>query len=131
MFIYAPLFSVLSQYLGAEKTTTGSVLESHMLWKKLTGDASTVVLDLVTFHPHLMASDDGVESIGFTKPLRHIWPKLQTHPTLARPSSGRRLWICPEHLHHQTGLARLPLSMPVQLPYVVERGLVVREKATM
>ncbi len=74
--MYAPLFSVLSQYLGAEKTTIESVLESPMRWEKLTSDASTVVLHLVALHPHLMTSDDGLESICFTKSLRHIWPKL-------------------------------------------------------
>ena len=53
------------------------------------------------------------------KLLRHIRSELHAYATLTGTTAGCGLGICPEHLHHESRLARLPLTMSVQLPDVV------------
>jgi hypothetical protein len=89
------------------------------------------MFDLVTLHPHFVTPNHRLEAIILAKALSDIRPKLQPDPSLARTSSVLWLRICPQHLHHQPALARLPLPMPVQLPNIVQARLVVAEQAAM
>ena len=74
--MYAPLFSVESQYLGAEKTV-GYVRYIHELSQTvLTGYAFAVVLDFVTFHPDLMRPNNGFQAIVVAELFRHIRAEL-------------------------------------------------------
>ncbi len=62
MLIYAPLFSVMSQYLGAEKTgkdTVSIVPRTEFPGLQHTGNALPVVLLLVAVHPDLVTANDG------------------------------------------------------------------------
>ena len=130
----APLFSVMSQYFGAENTAP-HVSNRHANISRgsgfHTGDAPSVVLLLVAIHAHLVAADDGVEAVPLTEPLGDVRAKLQPNTSLAGASSGLVLGIGPEHLHHETGLARLPHLVSIQLPDVVQRDTVVREETAM
>ena len=140
MLIYAPLFSVVSQYFGAEKTAFVLVsIRFHQIrslsfsqigakCRKLTCNTPPIMLDLVPLHPNLVTPNHSLEPILLTKPLRDIGPKLQPDTPLARAPPILRLRIRPQHLHHEAGLPRLPLPMPVQLPDIVETGLVVAEQ---
>jgi hypothetical protein len=83
------------------------------------------VLDFVAFHADLVRSDNGLEAVVLAESLGDIWSELQANAALAGSSSGRGLRVCPEHLHHEAGLAGLSLLEAVQLPYVVECDLVV------
>jgi hypothetical protein len=96
-----------------------------------TSDAFAVVLLLVTIHADLVRTDDSVEAVLVTESLRDIWAELHTHASLAGPSARCSLRVGPQHLHHETGLTRLPLSMSVQLSNVVKSDVVVREEAAM
>ena len=67
MLMYAPLFSVLSQYLGAEKTRHFQLASVAGNWRPLTRNALPVVLFLISFHPHFMATNDGFKAVVLTK----------------------------------------------------------------
>ncbi|KAF2826569.1 hypothetical protein CC86DRAFT_32240, partial [Ophiobolus disseminans] len=95
------------------------------------GDAAAVVLDLIAVHAHLVRPDDCVEAVVLAETLGDVGPELQADAALAGPPAGRRLRICPEHLHHEPGLARLALLEAVELAHVVERDLVVGEQAAV
>jgi hypothetical protein len=60
MLIYAPLFSVLSQYRGAEKTRMLCLVRLHVAQgsQVLTRYTSSIVLHLITFHSHLMTPNN-------------------------------------------------------------------------
>ena len=117
--MYAPLFSVESQYLGAEKTERHQYQILVMWRERLTCDAFAVVFDFVTLHSHFMASDDRVKAIVVAEPLRHIRAKLEADSSLAWAATGLGLRIRPEHFHHEALLARLPLGMSIELSDVV------------
>lgn len=89
------------------------------------GDTSAVVLDFVTLHTDLMRPDNSLKAVVLAEALGDIRAELQTDATLAR--STARLWlrVSPEHLHHQTLLAGLPLVVAVEFPDVVQCDLVV------
>src|SRR6185312_10179103 len=89
------------------------------------------VLDFVTLYTDLVRPDNGLKAVVLAEALGDIRAELQTDATLAR--STARLWlrVSPEHLHHQTLLAGLPLVVAVEFPDVVQCDFVVREETTM
>lgn len=89
MLIYAPLFSVLSQYLGAEKTVTVISQASlvHTKESALTSDTSSIVFNFIALHTNFMTSNDSLEAILFTEPLGDVWTKLHTNTSFARSSA--------------------------------------------
>lgn len=94
-------------------------------------DTASIVLDFVTLHPDFVRPDNGLETVLLAEALRHVRSKLQPNTSLAWSTARRRLWIGPEHLHHQTRLTRLALVMSVQFPDVIESDVVIREETTM
>jgi hypothetical protein len=134
--MYAPLFSVESQYFGAEKTNNNNKRKRLFPHRKerhegLTGYALSVVLLFVSLHAHLVASDNCLQVVLVAELLGNVRPELHPNTTLAWASPWFLLRIGPEHLHHETRLTRLPLLVAVQLPDVVERHVIVREQAAV
>lgn len=111
--MYAPLFSVWSQYLGAEKTGNLLAKAYKQMNLRLTSDALSAVLLLVAIHADFVAANDGVEPVVVAESLGDIGAELHAHSALARASARHGLGVCPKHLHHQTGLAGLPLGVSV------------------
>jgi hypothetical protein len=74
-----------------------------------------------------MAPNDGFQPVLVAKLLGHIWTKLHTDAAFAWAATGFWLWICPQHLHHETRLAGLALLMSVEFPNIVQCHIVVRE----
>lgn len=132
--MYAPLFSVESQYLGAENTNTARQKpeeHNHQPATGLTRYAPPVVLHLVPVHAHLVAPNHRLQPVPLAEPLGDVGPELHADSALAGAPAGLVLRVGPQHLHHQPGLARLPLVVPVQLPDVVQRDGVVREETAV
>lgn len=94
-------------------------------------DATTIVFDLVTAHAHLVGANDSLQAVVFTEALGHIRTKLETDTALAGTAAGLGLRVCPEHLHHQARLARLPLVVAVELADIIQLDLVIGEKTTV
>ncbi len=86
------------------------------------------MLFLIPLHADLVASDDSIQSVLLAEPLRDIGPELHSDTPLAGAPAWCRLGIGPQHLHHQAGLARLPLRMSVYFSDVVEADVVVGEQ---
>jgi hypothetical protein len=95
------------------------------------GDTAAIMLDLITAHAHLVGPDDSLKSVVLTESLGHIRTKLKTDTTLARAAAGVGLGVCPEHLHHETCLAGLPLVVTVELANIIQLNLVIREKTAV
>lgn len=89
------------------------------------------MLHLVTIHAHFVTSNNSFEAVLLAKLLGDVGTKLHAHTSLARSSTGFFLRVRPQHLHHEAGLAGLPLVMPVQLADIIQGDTVVREQATM
>lgn len=89
------------------------------------------MLDFITFHAHLVAPDNRLETIVLAEPLRDIRTELHSYATLAGTTTWRGLWVRPEHLHHQARLPGLLLAMSVQFSDVVELDAVVGEEAAV
>lgn len=89
------------------------------------GDTSTVMLHLISFHSNLMTPDYGFQSIVLAESLGDIGSELQADASLAGPSTRHRLWVGPEHLHHQACLPWLSLFVSVEFSDVVQRDFVV------
>lgn len=89
MLMYAPLFSVLSQYLGAEKTVTiiSKTSLAHTKEIRLTGDTSSIVFNFIALHTHFVTSNNSLKAILFAEPLGDVWTKLHTNTPLARSSA--------------------------------------------
>lgn len=89
------------------------------------------MLNLVAIHSDFMTTNDGVEAVPFAESSRNVRAKLQANSALAGATSRQRLRVGPQHLHHQTTLAWLPLLVPVQFPHIVQGNIVVGEQAAM
>ena len=75
------MFSVVSQYFGAEKTGFSyqlhqfeDILCSNRL--QLTGDTAPVMFFFIPLHPDFVTPDDGLKPVVFTEPLCDVWPEL-------------------------------------------------------
>lgn len=89
------------------------------------------MLDFISIHADFVASDNGFEAVVLAETLGDIRTKLHTDTTLARAATLLLLGIGPEHLHHQSRLARLLLVVSVELADIVQGNLVVGEQATV
>jgi len=89
------------------------------------------MLHLITIHTNFVTPDDGLQSILLAEPLRDVWTELKTDSSLAGSATRLILRIGPQHLHHETRLARLSLVMSIELADVVQGDVVVGEEATM
>ncbi len=98
---------------------------------KLTCDALSIVFLLVSRHPDFVTSNDSLKPVLLAESLSNIRSKLHAYAALARTTARLRLRVCPEHLHHQTCLTRLPLLVAIKFANVVQRNIVIREEATM
>lgn len=96
-----------------------------------TCDTPSIVLNFVTVHSDLVASNNGLKTVLFTESLGDIRTKLEANAALARTATLLFLGICPKHLHHQTRLARLALLVSVELANVVQSDAIVREETTV
>jgi hypothetical protein len=83
------------------------------------------VLLLITIHANFVAANDSIQAILVAESLRHIRAELHADASLAGTSARGSLGICPQHLHHQTRLARLPLGVPIQLANVIKSYIVI------
>lgn len=77
------------------------------------------MLLFVALHADFVAANDRLQAVFLAKSLGDIWAKLHTYTTFAGAAAWLSLGVCPEHLHHQTGLAGLALPVPVEPPDVV------------
>lgn len=77
------------------------------------------MLNLIPVHAHLVAANDCLEAVVVTEPLGDVGAKLQANTSLAWPTTVLLLRVCPQHLHHQAGLARLSLIMSVELSDII------------
>ena len=100
-------------------------------FSELTSNAPPIVLHLVPVHAHLVAPDDRLEPVLFAELLRNVRAKLKANTPLARAPARVVLRVGPQHLHHEPGLARLPLVVPIKLPDIVQRDVVIGEEATV
>lgn len=89
------------------------------------------MLLLVAFHSNLMAANDGLQTVVFTESLGDVRSKLHSNTSLAGPTTRFGLWVCPQHFHHQSCLARLPLVVPIELSNIIQGDLIIREQATV
>ena len=89
------------------------------------------MLHLITVHADLVATNNRLKPVVLAEPLGDIRSKLHADTALAGTTTGLLLGIGPQHLHHQTGLTGLALSVPVEFADVVQRDLVVREQTTV
>lgn len=96
-----------------------------------TCDTAPVVLHLIPVHANLVTANDGLQAVLLTESFGNVWTELHTDTTLARPATLLFLRVGPEHLHHETSLARLALIVPVELANVVEGDFVVGEETTV
>jgi hypothetical protein len=94
-------------------------------------DASAVMLHFITVHTDFMTANDCLQTILLTELPGDIRTELHTDTPLAGPATFLLLRICPEHLHHQTSLSRLPLVVSVEFPNVIQGDVVVGEEATV
>ena len=94
-------------------------------------NAPAIMFDFIAFHTNLVASNDGVQSICFAESLRHVWPELHAHASFAGTATWVGLRVCPEHFHHQALLPRLSLLVSIELSYIIQRRLVVREETAV
>ena len=124
----------ISAFVLSAVAVLGSGKDWHQLvaeWKKQliqrTCNALPIVLLLVTFHSHFVAADNSIKSVVLTEFLGDIRAKLHTHTSLTWPSTRLSLWVRPQHLHHQSCLAWLPLVVSVELSNIIQSDLVVRE----
>ena len=95
------------------------------------GDTAAVVLDLVTIHAHLVRADDCFQTVVLAEALGDVWSELEADSTFAGATAGHCLRVGPEHLHHQAGLAGLPLVVAVELADIVQGNLVVGEETAV
>ena len=98
---------------------------------KLTSDASPVMLDLIPVHPHLVAADDRLQPVALAEVLRDVRPELHADAAFTGAAAGGRLWVRPQHFHHEAALAWLALLVAVQLADVVKRDGVVGEETAV
>src|SRR5436190_17432259 len=96
-----------------------------------TRNAAPIMLDLVAIHSDFVASYHCFQTILLAETFCHVRAELQSHTSFAGTTSWCGLWIGPEHFHHQSLLAGLSLSMPIQLPDVVQCYLIIRKQATV
>ena len=89
------------------------------------------MLDLVPVHPYLVAANDRLQPVALAEVLRDIRPELHADAALAGAAAGGRLWVRPQHFHHEAALAWLALLVAVQLADVVKRDGVVGEEAAV
>lgn len=129
--MYAPRFSVESQYRGAEKTGHVSMGTEKKLYDVLTRDAASIVLDFVSIHTDFVTADNSLEAVVLTEALGDIRSKLHANTSLAGTASLLFLGIRPQHLHHETSLAGLSLVMSVQLADIIKGDLVVGEETAV
>ena len=62
--------------LWCRKDCAGISHDSLICRSVLTSDTSSIMLDLIAFHSHLVTSDNGIEAIGFTESFGDIGPEL-------------------------------------------------------
>ena len=129
--MYAPRFSVESQYLGAEKTSPVSKMNQRHYLMALTCDTASVVLNFVSIHANLVTADNGFETVVLAETLGDVGTELHTNTSLAGTASLLFLRICPQHFHHETSLSRLSLVVSVQFANVIECDLVVGEETAV
>lgn len=129
--MYAPRFSVESQYRGAEKTRHVNMGEAAKYMVVLTCDAASVVLDFVSIHTDFVTADNSLEAVVLAEALGNIRAELHTNTSFAGTASLLFLGIRPQHLHHETSLARLSLVVSVQLANIIEGDLVVGEETAV
>lgn len=89
------------------------------------------MLNLITVHADLVASDNSFETVLFTEFLGDVGSELHTNTSLARSSSRLILGVSPQHLHHQARLAGLSLVVSVQFADVVQSNAVIGEESTV
>jgi hypothetical protein len=89
------------------------------------------VLHFVSVHAHLVAADDGLETVLLAELPGDVGTELHAHASLAGPATLLLLGVGPQHLHHQACLARLPLVVSVELADVVEGHVVVGEETAV
>lgn len=89
------------------------------------------MLHLVSVHADFVTANDRLETVVLAELLRNVGSELHANATLARATARLVLRIRPQHLHHETGLARLALGVPVELADIVQSYLVVREQTTV
>lgn len=131
--MYAPRFSVESQYLGAEKTTFTLAPPGKSCYntRKHTGNTLSIMLDFITIHAHFMTSNNSLETVLLTEFLGDVGTELHAHASFAGAATGLILRIGPQHLHHETCLAGLSLVVSVQLADIVQGDIVIGEQAAM
>lgn len=119
--------------LGRRKDWCGVSISNYAVRQgcNLTSDALSVMLFLVPVHADFMAANDGFQAVPLAETFGDIRAELHADATLARAAAWFGLRVCPQHLHHQAGLARLPLLVPVQLADVFQSHVVVGEQASV
>jgi len=89
------------------------------------------MLLLISCHPDLVTANDRFQTVLLTESLGNVRSELHADTALAGTAAGLRLGICPEHFHHEAGLARLALLVSVELPDVVQGNIVIRKQTAM
>lgn len=89
------------------------------------------MLHFVAVHADLVTADDGLQTVLLAELPGDVGAELHPHTSLARSPALLLLGISPQHLHHQAGLARLPLVVSVELADVVEGDVVVGEETAV
>lgn len=96
-----------------------------------TSDASSIVLDFVTVHANLVTSNHCFEAVVLAEPLGDVGPELHSDASFAGTSTRFILRISPQHLHHEAGLAGLPLVVSVELSNIVQCHAIIREETAV
>ncbi|CRK35665.1 hypothetical protein BN1708_001297 [Verticillium longisporum] len=92
---------------------------------------ASIVLHLVTIHADFVTADDSLETVVLAELLGDVRAELHADTALAGTTTRLLLGIGPEHLHHETRLARLALLVPVESTDVIEGDLVVGEQTAV
>lgn len=96
-----------------------------------TCDTAPVVLHFISVHANFVTANDGLQAVLLTESFGDVWTELHTDTTLAGPATLLFLRVGPQHLHHETSLARLALVVPVELANVVKGDFVIGEETTV
>merc|ERR1712050_575745 len=87
------------------------------------------MLDAEALLAHLVAAEHQLQAVGLTELGCDILSEGDADTPLRRRAASSRIWVAPEHLHHQALIIRLTLA--IYPPDVVERYAVLGKEATM
>lgn len=73
-----------------------------ILGRRKHSDATSIMLNLIPAHSYFVRTNNRFKTVPLAETLGDIGTELETDSSLAWATTGSRLGISPEHLHHET-----------------------------